>query len=131
MDHLINLHCRTKLSFKTRMHSSRMRTVSCGGLLKRGWWCLPGGSVCLGGRGGFSLGECLPGGGGGVCLGVYPACNEADTPLGTEFLTHACGKITFPQLLLRTVIRPFLGTFLLHFYSTAVSHNSCAKGKCM
>ena len=28
------------------------------------------------------------------------------TPLWTEFLTHACENITFPQLLLRTVTSP-------------------------
>ena len=32
---------------------------------------------------------------------------EADTPPPTEFLTHACENIIFPQLLLRTVKMPF------------------------
>ena len=37
---------------------------------------------------------------GGVCLGgVHPH----DTPLWTEFLTHAYENITFPQLLLQTI----------------------------
>ena len=36
--------------------------------------------------------------GGGVCLGMYISL------LWTEFLTHACENITFPQLRLRTVI---------------------------
>ena len=44
--------------------------------------------VCLGG---FLPRGCLP-------RGVYTS------PLWTEFLTHACENITFPQLLLRTVI---------------------------
>ena len=37
--------------------------------------------------------------------GRYPPDPEAegDTPLWTEFLTHACENITFPQLLLRMV----------------------------
>ena len=94
------------------MHSSRMRTVHCNGHLGVG--CLPGGCLPRG---------CLP----GECI---PACNGADTPLlqpWTEFLTHACENITFPQLLLQTVkitccerlsIRPhfhcsFLNRFLL------------------
>ena len=51
------------------------------------------GGVC---QGGVSAWGCLPR---GVCL-------EGCTPLPpwTEFLTHACGNITFPQLCLRTVI---------------------------
>ena len=81
------------------MHSSRMRTVRCSGCLiwggevsargasAQGGVCL--GGVCLGGR-------CLPG---GVYLGGH-----TPPPLWTEFLTHACENITFPQLHLRTVI---------------------------
>ena len=90
-----------------------MRTVRCSGRLGGG---LPEGGVCLGG--------------GDICLGeggVYPLGTEADTPPlppdpevdtprprgrhtppWTQFLTHACENITyitFPQLLLRTVIR--------------------------
>ena len=43
---------------------------------------------------------------GGVCPGVciILACIGADAPR-TEFLIHACENITFPQLLLRTVIK--------------------------
>ena len=67
-----------KLSI-TRMHASRMRTVRCSGRLG-------GGSAW-----------------GGVCP-VDPLDPEADTPLSTEFLTHACENITFPQLLFRMVI---------------------------
>ena len=55
-----------------------------------------GGGVCA--QGGVCPGGCLPGGSAqrDVCLGgVY-------TPR-TEFLTHACENITFPQLRLRTV----------------------------
>ena len=37
--------------------------------------------------------------------GVYPSTSwDTTPPLWTEFLTHACENITFPQLLLRTVI---------------------------
>ena len=63
------------------MHSSGIRTIRC--------------SV----RGGVSVqgvsawGGLLSGGG-----EVHHPC-----PLWTEFLTHACENITFPQLLLRTV----------------------------
>ena len=61
-----------------------MRTVRCSG--RRG--CVSQHTL---GRG------CLPGG----CL---PQCMLGYTPLlWTEFLTHACENITFPQLLLRTV----------------------------
>ena len=53
---------------------------------------------------------------GGVCLGVGGVCSTGGLsrevsaqegihlPLWREFLTHACENITFPQLLLRTVI---------------------------
>ena len=43
----------------------------------------------------------------GVCLGgggVYPGGSGRHPLLWTEFLTHACENITFPQLPLRTVI---------------------------
>ena len=64
---------------KTRMYSSRMRTVRCSG---RRVGCLP---------------QCM--------LGYMPS-GCWDTPrLWTEFLTHACENITFPQLLLWTVTR--------------------------
>ena len=49
----------------------------------------------------------LLGGGGGLCaqgglpVGCIPACNGADTPCGQ---TDTCKNITFPQLLLRTVM---------------------------
>ena len=63
--------------FKTRMHSSRMRTVGCSGHL-------------LGG-GGMSAWGCLPG---GLPRGwTPPPCGQTDT----------CENITFPQLLLRMV----------------------------
>ena len=78
------------------MHSSRIRTVRCSG--RRG-----GGGVCLGRwvsaqEGGVCPGRgCLPRAGSDpVHAGIHP-------PLWTEFLTHACENITFPQLLLRTV----------------------------
>ena len=41
----------------------------------------------------------ISGVGGCVCLRVYTS------PLWTEFLTHACENITFPQLLMRVVIK--------------------------
>ena len=98
------------------MHSSRMRTVRCSSHL------LGGGGICAGGvfpgeclnrgvstqggvcRGGCLSRGCLPGGvsgQGGVYL-VYWGC-LADIPPWTEFLTHTCENITFPQLRLRTV----------------------------
>ena len=80
---------------ETRMHSSRY---------------VPSAAVAIGGGGGGSAQWgcqlrviCL---GQGVCQGgCIPAFNGADTPrLWIEFLTHTCENITFPQLLLRTVI---------------------------
>ena len=79
----------------------RGRSV-CPGVSVQG--CLPRGVAALGclTRGGvFAQGEgCLPRAVfvRSVCLGVYTC------PLWTEFLTHACENITFPQLRLRTVI---------------------------
>ena len=64
--------------------------------------CLPSAAVAVGGVGGRG---CLPGDG-GVCPGGVFAQVHAGihiTPLWTEFLTHACENITFPQLRLRTV----------------------------
>ena len=81
-----------------------MRTVRCSG---RRW----GASVCRGMclSSGVSARRCLPGGGvcPGRCLrrGVFiPACTGADPPLVNRF-TDACENITFPQLLLLTVIK--------------------------
>ena len=96
-----------------RMHSSRMRTVRYSGRLGGGegvgvcpggvsaWGCLPRG-VCVS----VCLGSICPGG--WVCLsgGVCPSMQwgrHHPRPPWTEFLTHACKNITFPQLL-RTVI---------------------------
>ena len=117
---------------QTRMHSSRMRTVRCSslsawglgclpkGCLPRGclpmWRCLPrgesaqGGGFCQGGclprgclpRGFVCLRRCLPRW--GVCLGGLSGGVHI-SPLWTEFLTHTCENITFPQLRFRTVIR--------------------------
>ena len=72
-----------------------MCTVRCSGYLGRGCVCL---GVCV--QGGVCLG-CVCVQKGSVfrgCPGVYTS------PLWTEFLTHACENITFPQLLWRTVI---------------------------
>ena len=79
---------------KMRMHSSEMRTVRCSGRLGGRGVC-PGEGVCQWGRGG------------GVCPGEGCVCLEGSytSPLWTEFLTHAYENITFPQLLLRTVMR--------------------------
>ena len=102
------------------MHSSRMRTVRCSSRLPRGGVsargvCLRGvcPGECLLGEGVVSArgdGWCLPGGDGVVSAqGVYPsmhwaggvcpsACWHTPPSLWTEFLTHACENITFPQL---------------------------------
>ena len=86
-----------KQTNKTRMHSSRMRSVRwsdrLGGCLPRegvsAWR-----GVCLGV---VLSGGCLPG---GVCLGGVH--HPPPAPIWTEFLTHTCENITFSQLLLRT-----------------------------
>ena len=75
--------------------------------------CVPSAAVVIWMRG--LLGGCLPRGvSARGCLprGCMAACNGADTPLWTDFFTHACENITFPQLLLRTVITVF-GLFTL------------------
>ena len=46
------------------------------------------------------VGGCLPR---GISAQGVSAWGCTPLPLGTEFLTHACENITFPQLLLRTV----------------------------
>ena len=53
--------------------------------------CVPSAAVAVGGV------SACPGGVCPVHAGIHP-------PKWTEFLTHACENITFPQLLLRTVI---------------------------
>ena len=77
--------------------------------------CVPSAAVVVflvgGVRPAGCLGGCLPGG--SVCLGgVYPGVvylgvssqGRGVHPLWTEFLTHSCENITFPQLRLRVVI---------------------------
>ena len=92
----------------TRMHSSRMHTVCCSGcwgvyLWGGGWvsdWRVsPRGEVSAQrGVSQHALGRgCLA-----QCILWYTP------PRRTEFLTHACENITFPQLFLRTVIKCLL-----------------------
>ena len=78
-------------TFITRMHSSRMRTICWSSRV------CPG-SVCPGGC--LPRGVCLPRG----CLPSRSRGVSARHPPWTEFVTHACENITFPQLHLRTVI---------------------------
>ena len=88
------------ISLKTRMHSSRMRTVRCSGRLGG---CLPGGCLPM---------ECLPQGSpqeGGVCPGVYTPWTQKQTPPSpVNRITDRCKNITFPQLLLHMVNINFL-----------------------
>ena len=62
--------------------------------------CVPSTAVAVSGGG------CLPGGGGVVCLGgCLPRRGvHLHHPPTVGRMTDACGNITFPQLLLRTVI---------------------------
>ena len=80
-------------TFTTRMHSSRMRTVRCSDRLRE---------VPV--QGGLPYGGVCPGG--GVCLGVYTGRHPPGPRRRHPFpWTDTCENITFPQLLLRTVIR--------------------------
>ena len=95
------LLCRQIVYSKTRMHSSRMHTVRCSGHLGERV------VVC---QGVSALGVC-------VYLGrvsaqwCLPRGAHLPLPPWTEFLTHACENITFPQLLLRTVKISFRNIF--------------------
>ena len=128
-----------------------MRTVCCSshllgggvclsGCLPTTGGCLPATGECLPARGvsASQEGVCLPGGGvsaqEGVCLprgmsacqwGVcLPGGCLADPPW-TEFLTHACGNITFPQLRLRTVLKDlYCLIFLFYFRPTGDSRQN-------
>ena len=96
---------------KTRLHSSRMHTarllIVSPSMHCAEWGCLLRGSlllgvVCSGGGRCLLWGVSAPG---GVCSrgmsapgGMwYSSYTEADTPLWTEFLTHATENITLPQ----------------------------------
>ena len=63
-------------------------------------------AVCL--RGGSARGVCP---GGGVCVHL---------PLWTEFLTHACENITFPQLRFRTVMKHALNFIICSSLSSNI-----------
>ena len=79
------------------MHSGRMRTVRCSGHL--GWgMCMPGGEGVMSVQGVSAWGVSARGG------SVSEQAMGQRPPFWTEFLTHACENITFPQLLLRTII---------------------------
>ena len=56
--------------------------------------CMPRGCACPGGV--HAQGCACPG-------GVHAGGHAMHAPPRTEFLTHACENITFPQLLLRAV----------------------------
>ena len=91
--------------------------ASAQGVSVRGGVCL----VCMGvsTRRGCLPRGCLPWG----CLPILSRGCLVDTPLWTEFLTHACGNITFPQLRLRTVMNVVYGkNCLCHKYATNFNH---------
>ena len=87
---LVHPHEVLNIYHKTRMHSSRMRTVLCSGrqgtCLPEG--CLPGG---VSARGVSAMEGCLP-----------SACWDTPTPMNR--MTDGCENITLPELLLRMVI---------------------------
>ena len=91
----------------TRKHSSRTRTFRCSSHLLEGvsGWRVSVQRVSAWEGGVYPRGVCLPGG--GLPRGCLPnlsgggACQTR--PLWTEFLTHACENITFPQLRLQMV----------------------------
>ena len=97
----------TRERCKTRMHSSRLRTVHCssrllGGVWMRGGGCLPTGAYLPRGLSACQ-GRCLPARG-GVCPGGSAGRVSArwvyTSPRGQ---TDTCENITSPQLLLRMV----------------------------
>ena len=105
-----NVPCKYNSRRKTRMHSSRMRTV-------RSSSRLLGGGVCPE----------------GVCPGVvvYPSMHWGRHPPRTEWLTDRCKNITFPQLRLRMVIRMkhiwmfsylYHITFYMHIHPMSMPH---------
>ena len=87
--------CFTRFSYNTAIKTKWMKknntknAVAGGGRGVSAWGCLPRGCVSQHtvGREGVSA---------PVHAGIHPA-------LWTEFLTHACENITFPELLLQTV----------------------------
>ena len=96
----------------TRMHSSRMRTVRCSGRLS--CHACPTPLPCT------PLLPCMPHHAHPLpcmphptmhnpCHTPYHACSPLPCipPLWTEFLSHACENITYPQLLLRMVIMDY------------------------
>ena len=97
--------------------------------------CVPSAAVAMSGGGclpkGVSARGCLPGRclpGGGVSAkgrwGVY------SPRLWTEFLTHACVNITFPQLLLQTVMKnnlTIIGTLFTVLTRYASFKNMCVQ----
>ena len=82
-----NITFATLLRTVTRMHSSRMRTAR--SLTAVCGVCVGGGSVC----------------------GIH-----TPLPPWTEFLTHACENITFPQLLLQSVTKQVSLVTMLHLH---------------
>ena len=97
---------------KTRMHSSRMRTVRCSSRLLGGgvsaWLVSAQGGVCLGG---VCLGGVCPGGlPGGMCI---PVCTEANNPPVDRILDTRFWKHYLAATLLRTVPISSKTTFIL------------------
>ena len=101
-----------RVLFNIRMHSSRMRTVrrsGCPGGGCPGGVC-PGVCVCVSGGGVSRRGFC-PGyvsREGAVCVsreGGVQGVSATHTPPPVNKITDACENITFPQLLLRMVIK--------------------------
>ena len=66
-------------------------------------------------RGMYVQGDVCPGGcmpRGFVCVSRGGVCPGGSTPPWTEFLTHGCENITFPPLLLRTVMKYILAVIV-------------------
>ena len=101
----------------TRMHSSRMRTARFNGHFGGRGRIL--GSLPLGlGRGSVHPpGQTPPGRHAPLPISFW----DISPPPWTEFLTHACENITFPQLLLRPV-KIFFNMLLEFFFMFVGSH---------
>ena len=85
--------------------------------------CMPGGHargcaclrMCMHAWGDACPGVCMPGG--HACSGGGGHAMPCHAPLWTEFLTHACEKINFPQVLVWAVMKP-MGWGISTHYST-------------
>ena len=96
----------SKKYMKTRMHSSRMRTVRLL-IVSCSIPCISGGGFCPTPHDAEPLPRMQTPRWMQTPLVMWPVMHAGKpTPLWIEGMIHACENITFPQLLLRAVMRP-------------------------